>query len=251
MPHAPPARLRILDVEIDNWTMEQALASVVDAASGSTPRTFFFVNAHCLNIAHRRPDFRRALAGATAVFGDGVGVRMAGRLLRQPVRDNVNGTDLFPLLCAEAQRRDLSLFLLGAQPGVAEEAARRAVERWPGLRIAGTLHGFFAPDEEHRIRERIAASGAHILLVALGVPAQELWLERHRESLGVGACLGVGGLFDFYSGRIRRAPPWMRRAGLEWCWRMLQEPGRLAGRYLAGNPIFLLRVLMQRLARPR
>ena len=245
--HPAKHRVRMLGVDIDNVSMDRALADILAAATEpAPPRIFFFVNAHCLNVAGGRADYREALRDAAAVYGDGVGVRLAGWLLGRPVRDNVNGTDLLPRLCEEAARRGLSLFLLGAQPGVAEEMARRLRERWPTLRIAGTRHGYFTPTEEPALLDEIAASGAHLLLVALGVPAQELWLTRTRARLKAGAALGVGGLFDFYSGRVARAPRWMRRAGLEWFWRLLQEPRRLARRYLVGNPLFLLRVLGQR-----
>lgn len=239
----PPARVEVLGVAIDDASMDEALATVLDAARRRPARIFFFVNAHSLNVATGNPAFRESLAGADAVWADGVGMALAARLRGRSLRDNVNGTDLFPLLCAAAAREGLTIFLLGAQPGVAEETARRARERWPALRIAGTHHGFFSAAEEPRVLDEIAAAQPDILLVALGVPAQELWLTRQRAALRAGACLGVGGLFDFYSGRIPRAPVWMRRAGLEWAWRMMQEPRRLALRYLVGNPLFLLRVL--------
>ncbi|HNW79296.1 MAG TPA: WecB/TagA/CpsF family glycosyltransferase, partial [Candidatus Competibacteraceae bacterium] len=115
----------------------------------------------------------------------------------------------------------------------------------PGLVIAGTQHGYFSPAEEGEIIARINASGAGVLLVAFGVPRQELWLAEHHEVLLPPVRMGVGGLFDFYSGRIPRAPLWLREIGLEWVWRLIQEPGRMWRRYILGNPLFLYRVWKQ------
>jgi N-acetylglucosaminyldiphosphoundecaprenol N-acetyl-beta-D-mannosaminyltransferase len=161
------------------------------------------------------------------------------------LRENVNGTDLFPRLCEAASQAGLSIYLLGARPGIAEAAANKMRERYPGLHIAGARDGYFSPEEEAGVVAGINASGAAILLVAFGVPRQELWIERWRTDLQPRVCLGVGGLFDFYSGRIARAPVWMREIGLEWVWRLLQEPKRMWRRYIIGNPLFLSRVWRQ------
>ena len=117
--------------------------------------------------------------------------------------------------------------------------------RYPGLRIVGARDGYFGPEEEEGVVEAINRSGARILLVAFGAPRQELWLQRWRDRLEPGVCMGVGGLFDFYSGRIPRAPAWMRELGLEWVFRLMQEPGRMWRRYVIGNPLFLSRVWRQ------
>lgn len=235
-------QLHLLGVGIDNPTLAEGTAWIVDRAEKRLPTTVAFVNAHCLNEAYDSPEYRAALTRADAVFADGIGVRLAGRHTRQPVRDNVNGTDMFPRLAALAEEKGLSIFLLGARPGVAEAVADGLRERHPRLRIAGTRDGYFAADEEDAVIAEINESGADILLVAMGVPTQELWLDRHRASLRVPVCMAVGGLFDFYSGNIPRAPRWLRACGGEWCWRLAQEPGRLWRRYLIGNPRFLYRV---------
>ena len=119
-------------------------------------------------------------------------------------------------------------------------------ERFPALAIVGFHDGFFKPEETERILEEINNSNADILLVAFGTPKQELWLAEHHDKLKPCVRLGVGGLFDFYSGRMPRAPIWMREIGMEWSWRLLQEPGRMWRRYLIGNPLFLYRVWLQK-----
>ena len=154
----------------------------------------------------------------------------------------VDGTDLFPRLCERAADERLALYLLGARPSVAAAAAEAMRAKHPHLEIAGTHHGYFDSRHTSTIVNDINTSGAHILLVAMGAPRQDLWLAAHREELRTPILMGVGGLFDFYSGNIRRAPMWMREIGLEWVWRLLQEPGRMWRRYLIGNPLFLYRV---------
>jgi N-acetylglucosaminyldiphosphoundecaprenol N-acetyl-beta-D-mannosaminyltransferase len=148
-------------------------------------------------------------------------------------------------LCESAARAGLPIYLLGARPGIARAAADAMVQRYPELVVAGARDGYFQSDEEPGVVDAINASGARILLVAFGAPRQELWIARWRDRLEVPVAMGVGGLFDFYSGRIARAPVWMREIGLEWVYRLMQEPGRMWRRYVIGNPLFLYRVWQQ------
>ena len=143
--------------------------------------------------------------------------------------------------------RGWRVFLLGGRPGVAELAGRRLCHRIPGLRLAGTHHGYFDEADSAAIAAQIRASRASVVMVALGQPRQEQWLEHHLAATGAGVGLAVGGFFDFAAGTVRRAPAWMNRAGLEWTFRLAQEPRRLAGRYLVGTPVYLWRL---RSARP-
>src|SRR5690606_35527300 len=140
---------------------------------------------------------------------------------------NVNGTDLFPHLCAEAAAAGVPIALLGAAPGVVDGCVRALAERYPALRVAWAHHGFVVPADTGRIVEEINASGARVLLVAMGVPRQELWIADHAAALQVPVVLGVGGLFDFVSGRVPRAPLALRRLRLEWLFRLAVEPRRL------------------------
>lgn len=240
-------RLSLLGVAIDNTTMGEAVRWIIGRAEAGQSARISFANPDCLNIATRNPQYRRALADADRVFADGIGIRIAARLTGQRMADNVNGTDLFPLLCDAAARTGLSLYLLGGRPGVATSAAQWAAARFPGLVIAGSRDGYFDAGEEDRVVDDINRSGASLLLVGLGAPRQDLWLRSAGDRLAVPVRLGVGGLFDYYSGRIPRAPAWLREVGLEWVWRMGCEPHRLWRRYLVGNPLFLARVVLQRL----
>jgi len=249
-----PPMLNFFGVPIVNTSMEEALdwiatrAALTSSASrdGRGEKSLLaIVNPDCLNIAYTHARYHQLLCEAARVLPDGIGLKIGCRMLGVELAANVNGTDLFPRLCERAVRDGFSLFLLGARPGVTERVADNMQARYPGLVIAGTQHGYFSPAEEGEIMARINASGAGVLLVAFGVPRQELWLAEHHEALLPPVRMGVGGLFDFYSGRIPRAPLWLREIGLEWVWRLIQEPGRMWRRYILGNPLFLYRVWKQ------
>jgi len=246
-PGLAPRRIRILGVRLDNVTMTEAVKRIVQDASSGRPATFFFGNADCLNIASTDSRYRKALAAADVVFADGIGLRIAARLLGQRLLANVNGTDMFPLLCSDSARAGVSIYLLGGRPGVAHTAARAMEQAVPGLRVAGSHHGYFSDEEQAGVIADINRSGAGILLVGLGAPRQELWIREHESRLAPSVKMGVGGLFDYYSGRIPRAPLWLRQIGLEWVWRLGQEPSRLWRRYVLGNCSFLYRVVRSHL----
>ena len=234
----------IFGVPCDNVTMAEALDKLDDLVHG---RNGFaaFINAHCLNIACRDPEYRAVLEAADAVWPDGSGVKLAGRILGFRVPENVNGTDMFPLLCANPYR----IYMLGAAPGVAETAMKKAAAAFPEAKFVGASPGFFADEADERaVIDRINALDPDVLLVAMGVPLQEKWIHRHRAELKCGVALAVGGLLDFVSGRIPRAPMWMRKCGIEWCYRLYREPVRLFRRYVIGNPLFVLRLLFRRRA---
>lgn len=244
--------LRINDVPILDVLMSEALDLIDDCIERRERRCFFFVNAHCINVSATDMEYKQILKRDDAlVFGDGAGIRIAGRINGHRLRDNVNGTDMFPLLCARAAENNRSLFLLGAQPGVPDEAARRMAASCPGLRIAGVHHGFFNEAETDSILAAINASRADVLLVALGVPRQEQWIAAYRGRIEAPVAIAVGGLFDYYGGRIPRAPLLLRRASLEWAWRLAMEPRRMWRRYLIGNLTFLGRVLWWALSHRR
>jgi N-acetylglucosaminyldiphosphoundecaprenol N-acetyl-beta-D-mannosaminyltransferase len=241
---AAPRTLEILGIRIDNLTMAEALEWIRQRLGGSGQALVCMTNAHCANVSCLDLAYRRTLLASGLNLADGVGLRLAGRLKGTPIRQNVNGTDLFPRLCAMLEGTGQSLYLLGGRPGVAQRVAEWIGERYPNTAIAGFRDGYFKVGEEMPVADQIRRSGASVLLVAMGVPSQELWIQRNLEKTGVSVAIGVGGLFDFYSGRIPRAPSWLREIGLEWTYRLLQEPGRMWRRYLIGNWTFLARHLL-------
>jgi N-acetylglucosaminyldiphosphoundecaprenol N-acetyl-beta-D-mannosaminyltransferase len=244
MSTSTPASIRIHGIRLVNLAIDEALAAIEAALAARQATRISFVNADCVNIAAVNATYREALAETDWVFIDGIGMRIAGKMMDQPVRDNVNGTDLFPRLCESLAQQGKRLFLFGARPGVAAAAAEWALAHYPGLQIAGTRHGYHPAEAESETLAIIRASGADLVLVALGTPHQETWIARNMAASGATVALGVGGLFDYYSGRIPRAPMWIRRCGLEWLFRLIQEPRRLWRRYVVGNVIFLVRIGM-------
>ncbi len=249
--HPLPDVLRLLDLDIANLSMTEAMERLALAASGDRPCSVFFVNPDCINKMATDRDYFHILTHADYVFPDGIGLTLAGKLLKTPLKENINGTDMLPFLCRMAASRGHSIFLLGGRPGVAARAAQRLVEQYQ-VTIAGTAHGYFDHDKDSpQVIDQINRSGATILLTGMGAPVQEKWITHHRAVLSPKILMGVGGLFDFYSGSIKRAPVWMRETGLEWVYRILQEPGRMWRRYVIGNPLFLYRVVKWRYLVPR
>ena len=221
-----------------------AISAMLDRAGKSTAA---FLNAHCVNSAARDRTYTRALRAANFVLPDGSGISLAAKFTGKKLTENLNGTDLCRPLCEEAARRGLSIFLLGAKPGIAERAALAMTMKTPGLRIAGTHDGFFDQENPEAVIAQINESGADILLVAMGVPLQDVWLYQNRRQINAQLAMGVGALFDFEAGAVARAPRLFRKAGLEWTWRLAMEPKRMANRYLVGNPLFIARAAVNAL----
>ena len=243
-----PSIVPILGVAIHNLCLRDAVDEIArHSATDGAAVQVCFVNASCLNIAYDEPEYFKVLEYAPMVLADGIGVKLAGRILKQPIRQNVNGTDMFPLLCEELARAGARIYLLGGRPGVPDAVAAWVRQHTPGLTVCGFRHGYFKQHEEDAVIAEIAASQANVLLVAFGAPRQDQWIARNLERLNVRVAIGVGGLFDFYSGLIPRAPQWLREMGLEWFYRFLQEPRRMWRRYFVGNFLFAYRVGKERL----
>jgi N-acetylglucosaminyldiphosphoundecaprenol N-acetyl-beta-D-mannosaminyltransferase len=183
-----------------------------------------------------RSNLRAAYANASLVLADGAPIVLASRLVGRPLPERVAGSDLVPQLLEAAVGKKLRAFLLGAAPGVADKAAARIAERWPHVEIAGTYSpplGFENDDAENkRILSTIAAARVDLLIVGFGAPKQELWLHQHQQQLQAKVAICAGATIDFLAGHRQRSPLWMRRAGLEWLYRVSKEPHRLASRYV-------------------
>jgi N-acetylglucosaminyldiphosphoundecaprenol N-acetyl-beta-D-mannosaminyltransferase len=157
------------------------------------------------------------------------------------VTENVNGTDMFPFLCDELAASEKSVYLLGASNSVINKVVAKLKLEYPSLKVAGYSDGFSHNTNPERLHDLINQSGAELLLVALGAPRQERWIANNAPYLRINAVIGVGGLFDFYSEEVSRAPVWLRELSLEWVWRLAAQPLDKGARYLVGNPLFLLR----------
>jgi exopolysaccharide biosynthesis WecB/TagA/CpsF family protein len=248
-PDAHPA-LDILGVRVAALGREDAVAVLDRRFAAGRATMVAFLNAHASNLAARDAAFRAALSDAL-VLNDGVGVDIACRTLHgRSFPANLNGTDFVPYYLRATEHR-FRLALVGGKRRVVECAAARLVEFAPQHRVVFDHHGFFAPEDEDEVAAAVREAQADVLLVAQGNPRQEMFLARQLATTGVRLGFGVGALFDFVAGEAARAPLLLRRARLEWAFRLAREPRRLAGRYLLGNPRFLARIAVQRLERDR
>ncbi|WP_411891781.1 WecB/TagA/CpsF family glycosyltransferase [Yoonia sp. SDW83-1] len=204
-------------------------------------RTAFFMNAHCCNVMAQDQKYAGAVRRADVLLPDGIGVKLAGKMTGHELAANLNGTDLIPLLLTQAADMGKSVYLFGGTPGTAEAAANKLTTDIPHLRIAGTRDGFVGALDPNLVVADINASRADIVIVAMGVPMQEMWIDRYAHRLDAPLCLGVGAALDFLAGNVTRAPKVVRKAKMEWVWRLAMEPKRLAKRYLIGNATFLAR----------
>ena len=233
--------LHFLGVRVDDVTIDEAVDTVVRFVEERTPRQIATINPEFVMAARRQPEFKMILNAADLCVPDGVGLAWGAWLLRRTLRGRVPGVDLVWRLAALATERGWSIFLLGGFQGVGQLTAERLRRRHPRLRIAGTYEGHPAEPEA---AERVRRASPDLLLVAYGAPAQDLWIARHKDTLGVPVAIGVGGSFDFIAGRAKRAPDWLRRLGLEWLHRLVHEPWRW--RRMLALPKFAILVLRQR-----
>ena len=242
-------KFKVLGVEVTDLTMDEAVALLerLIVEEGEQTHSVYYVNTHTLNTAVEDPSYLGVLQRGDVVFGDGTGVNWATRMLHGArLQANVNGTDMTPRFFAETAGKGYRYFMLGTRPESIGKAAAFAQEKFRGWELAGAHHGYVQDAESSaKVVEEINAAKPHLLLVGMGNPLQESWIDRHKHALKVPLCIGIGGLFDYWSGEIVRAPMWMRKVGHEWVHLLLLQP-RKAKRYLLGNPMFLLRVAKER-----
>jgi N-acetylglucosaminyldiphosphoundecaprenol N-acetyl-beta-D-mannosaminyltransferase len=216
-----------------------------------TPSYFITANVHYAMLTAKDPTLAEINARAAFITADGAPLVWASRRRPTPLPQRVAGSDLIFELCERASIRGHRLYFLGGAEGVASEAARRLEARYPGLQVVGVEAPPFrrlSPEEHNALLSRIREAQPDILLVAFGQPKGERWIAENLELLGVPVCAQVGASLDFAAGRVRRAPYWMQRSGLEWSYRLWLEPRRLFGRY-ASNAWFLSRMIVQDMKR--
>ena len=218
--------ITLLGVRIDDVTMVETMAQIEAFIRARTPHQIATVNPEFVMTAQQNAAFASVLQAADIAVPDGVGLKIAARLTGQRLHGRVSGVDLCEQLAAASQTYGWRLYLLGAAPGVADATAAVLARRFPGVVIAGVYAGSPRPKDESAIRARIMQARPDVLLVAYGAPAQDLWIARNQAALGVPVAIGVGGTFDYLSGRVLRAPRWMRRLGLEWLFRLIRQPWR-------------------------
>lgn len=229
-------RIDILGVGFDNVTMEEALDRGMELLEQDGPHLVVTPNAEIVQLANRDREFTEIIAGADLVIPDGIGVIYASKILGRPIKARVPGCDFAAGLMERMAKSGHSLYLLGAKPGVAEEAAARLREAYPGLAICGAHDGYFK--EDGPVAEEIRRSGADVVFVCLGAPKQEKWISQNGAATGASLLIGLGGSLDVFSGRVERAPAFWQKVNLEWLYRGLRDPKRL--KRIVKLPLFLV-----------
>jgi len=234
--------LNLMGVKFMNTTMCDAVELIKYKIKRKEKSNMYFINADTLNKTYEQTSLRNILNKTKYVFPDGSGIKMASNMVNMPLKQNMNGTDMFPFLCQMAEEEGIKIFLYGAQEGVAEKMKEKVLQKFPKLQIVGAINGYAFHDNE--VINMMNHSKAELVFVAKGAPLQEEWIDLHSNKISAPVIMGVGGLFDFYSGNIPRSPMWMREIGMEWIYRLLQEPKRMWKRYILGNPLFLIRIYL-------
>lgn len=219
--------IRLFGVRVHRVTMEQAVDAIVGFFGSGRPHHVVTADTSMLVMAQRDAELREIINRADLVTPDSFGVLWAAKRLGCPIAERVTGVDVVARLCEVCARAGRRVYFFGSAPGVADDAAARLAERFPGLQVAGTRDGFFKPEEEDAIAAGIAASRADLVIVALGIPKQEKWIARHLHQLGPAVAIGVGGSLDVYSGRVQRAPAWVQRLNAEWLYRLAKNPRKI------------------------
>ena len=237
-------KIDVMGISFDNVTLEEAVAQGLALTEESQAGRYVVTpNSEIVYACRETAGLADVLNRAALALPDGIGVVYASRILGRPLKEKVAGIDFAAGLAKGLSHTGKSLFLLGAKPGVAEQAAEKLRESNPGLLIAGVHDGYF--QEDGPVIEEIRASGADVVYVCLGAPKQELWMAKNGQATGAKLLVGLGGSLNIFAGTARRAPDIWVRLGLEWLYRLLQEPWRF--RRMCRLPLFLFSAIGARL----
>jgi len=236
-------KVNILGLKIDDVTMGEAVGKVLSFTKERGCSMVFTPNAEMAMAAVKNSSLMNVLNGSDMTVPDGAGVVLGAKLLKTPVREKVAGVDLIKSVLSSGET--LSVFLYGSAPGIAEKAAEEIEKTYPSVTVCGTEHGYHDLSFSKTLIQKINSQQPDILLVALGVPAQELWISENKKNLVTGVAIGCGGTLDVLSGNVKRAPGWMIKINLEWFYRLIKQPKRLTR--MMRIPLFLLLCIKRRL----
>lgn len=234
-------KVNILGAKIDKVTMDEANAAVMDFFESEGKKAIYTPNSEIILYASKNEEFMSRLNSADLIIPDGIGVVYGAKIVGNPLPERVAGFDLLKSLFPKMAEKKLSLYLLGAKPGVAEKAGENLLRDYPGIVIKGVHDGYFKDDKE--VIDDINNKKPDLLLVCLGFPKQENWIYEHKTELDVKAMIGAGGCLDVFSGLSERAPDFYCRHGIEWLYRLKKEPWRFMR--MTALPVFALKVLFK------
>ncbi|HPT75461.1 MAG TPA: WecB/TagA/CpsF family glycosyltransferase [Defluviitaleaceae bacterium] len=233
-------RINIMDVPIDVVTMDEVVLKLLEFLKSEQSHAVFTPNPEIIMEAQNNKDLMQALKRASLVVPDGIGVVLASKILEGPrLPERVAGYDLVQNLFKSAAQTDYTFYFLGGQEGVAQKAAERMAEQYKGLKIVGSQHGYFKDEKE--IIKKIQDVKPDVLLVGLGAPKQEIFIDKYKDILPCKLCIGVGGSFDVMAGKVKRAPVIFQKLGLEWFYRLISQPSRI--KRMIRLPIFMWNIV--------
>lgn len=235
----------IAGINIDDISMEDAVERIYDFIASNENHSVYTPNAEIMMDGITNKTMKTILNTSDMVVADGAGVVLASKILGREVTEKVSGFDLVKSLLIASSKRPIKFYLFGGKPGIPEKANANIICDYPGAEIAGTRNGYFSKEDEEAIINDINNSGADVLIVCLGAPKQEIWINEHKHMLKVKVCLGVGGTLDVLAGNVKLAPDFFRNHGLEWLYRLYKEPKRFIR--MLKLPKFILYVMGIRL----
>lgn len=233
-------QLTILGINIDKVDQTQALDKIQQFIDSQQPHYIVTANAEIIYQASKDDQMRHLINGADLITADGSGVLWASKHIGQPLTQRVTGIDLVHAICQRSQTKGWRIYIIGAAPGIAQQAADKLRQQYPQCQIIGTQHGYYQPQEEETILQQIRQSAPDIILVAMGAPRQEKWITQHQQQLQIPVAMGIGGSLDVISGNLKRAPQWMQKLSLEWLYRVIKQPTRI--KRITALPKFVLAV---------
>lgn len=234
-------RVEVLGAPVDRLSMDETMARIEEFVAGAVPRVIVTADAAGLVKAQSDASFLDIIRKADLVTPDSVGVLWAARRVGKPISARVSGVELVDRICAASSAKGWRIFFLGAEPGVAEMAAEKMRLRHPGCHIVGTRHGYFPPESDAVVAVEVAEAKPDVLFVAMGIPRQEKFIWSCKDVIGAKVSMGVGGSLDVFSGKAKRAPAFFQKLHVEWLWRLILNPKKIAK---AKNlPVFVAMVL--------
>lgn len=245
----PTKRVSLLGSQLDCLTMNETLEVVHEIIKKRVPTQHVVINASKINLMAKNEWLRTIVNSCPLINADGQSIVWAGRFLGIHVPERVAGIDLFSELVEKAAKEGLKLYYFGGEEEVVQKVIQLHQKSYPQLKIVGFRNGYFKEDESSKIAQDICDSQADILFVAFSSPKKEFWIHKYKEQMNIPFMMGVGGSFDVIAGKTQRAPKWMQQLGLEWFFRLIQEPRRMLSRYLKGNTLFLVKVLKEKVNR--
>ena len=238
--------ITLFGIRIDRLDLRGFLNRIDEFLRSGERFKVMYVNIHCINTAWDDLEYKKILNSADLVYCDGAGVVLGARILGMNLPQRMTGADWVYHMCQLCLRGAYSLFLLGGEPGIAENALNKITSEFPDIKIVGTHHGYFSENDNWRLIDKINSVQPDIIFVGMGSPKQEKWINENIDKLNAKVVWGVGALMDFVSGKVSRAPRWMLDYGMEWLYRLIIEPRRMWRRYILGNLIFFFRILKER-----